>query len=344
MTPVTAMTPMTHSTMPHSTQNTTEAEMEAQPGWPALLTAFPGGALHDASPAEAQPCAVHGCPDPGRYRFYGQQACSVRCLELLLESAVLAEQSLATASALKARPRVQLGRILIEQGTINEAQLEQALRSQRATGAGRLGCWLKQQVELPEADFTAALSIQWRCPVFRTGTFTPARMASYLPRPLVEEQGALPLRLTGSPERLSLCFEDHMDYELMGAAERMHGIGVDAGLLTATEFWTATRDLLSVPFPRVVTMEAPSAECMIEAMGRFLAAAGASDARVVAVHGCYWLRIWTAAPRAVPGPHGGLTAHDILCTPLHGGGGRDDGGHAVEALAARMLRVLDRSN
>ncbi len=343
MTPVTAIAPLTHNLT-----YTMQPEMETHPEWSAILPALaedllPDGGFPDAGDSQSQPCAVHGCLEPGQYRFQGQRACSRRCLELLLQSAVLEEQSLATAGALKSRPRVQLGRILIEQGTINEAQLEQALRSQRATGAGRLGCWLKQQVELPEADFTAALSIQWRCPVFRIGTFAPVRMASYLPRPLVEEQGALPLRLTGSPERLSLCFEDHVDYELMSAVERMHGIGVDAGLLTATEFWTATRDLLSVPFPRVAKMEAPTPDCMIEAMSRFLADSGAQDARMVAVHGCYWLRVWTAAPRASHGSAGPV-AHDILCTPLHAAGGRDEGEHAVETLAARMLRVLEQSN
>ncbi len=285
-------------------------------------------------------CAAHDCPGAGRYLFNGQRACSRECLEVLLRSAVIEEQTRATAAALRARPRVLLGRILIEQGTINEAQLEQALRSQRATGAGRLGCWLKQQVELPEADFTASLSIQWRCPVFRLGNFASARMVSYLPRPLMEGLGAIPLRLTGSPHRLALCFEDHLDYELLSATERMHGVGADGGLLTATEFWQATRELLGVRFPRVEEVETASPDAMVEAMSRLLVVSGAEQARMASVHGCYWLRLWTSSGRTDRTSAPTAESADILCT-LRAGSPRAHGDEdTVERLTSSMLRVL----
>jgi hypothetical protein len=328
----------------------TELYTGAELAGAAIFAAGAASALTTNEQRTTTGCATHGCSGEGRYLFHGQRACSRGCLELLLRAAVIEEQARSTAAALRARPRVLLGRILIEQGTINEVQLEHALRSQRATGAGRLGCWLKQQVELPEADFTAALSIQWRCPVFRFGNFAPARMASYLPRPLMEAHGALPLRLTESPERLSLCFEDHVDYELLSATERMHGVSADAGLLTATEFWQATRDLLGVRFPRIQEVEASSPDTMVEAMGRLLIASGAQDARMVAVHGCYWLRLWTSPS---PSHANGMiapepVAWDILCTPRTGSNFNsdfsdtqsDESARTVEHLTAAMLCVL----
>ena len=276
-------------------------------------------------------CAVRECSDEGRFAFNGQRACSRRHLELLLRAAVLQEQTRAMRAALRVKSRVLMGRILIEQGAITEPQLEQALASQRSTGAGKLGSWLKQQVELPEADFTAALSIQWRCPVFRLGNFAPARMASFLPRPLMEKLDAVPLRLSGSPQRLSLCFEDHVNYELLSAAERMHGVATDAGLLTATEFWQATRELLGVRFPRAVCVEASSPDCMVESMSRLLVKANAEDARMVAVGDCYWLRLWPAA---------GAMPCDLLCTPRGSSLNGEAGAASVEQLTASMLSVL----
>ena len=269
-------------------------------------------AINEEQVAPAPHCAMPGCKGRSLYPFESGGACSPGCLQQLLREAVAEEQRLAHLEELEAKPRVKLGRILIEQGTINEAQLEQALRSQKATGAGLLGCWLKQQVHLPEAEFTAALSIQWKCPVFRSGTFAPARMAAYLPRPLIEAHGALPLRVTGSPERLSLCFEDHVDYPLMHAAERMHGISVDGGLLTATEFWQVTRELLSVRAPTVTVLSASSTECMTEAMARSLASSDISGCRLVAVHDCFWLRTWIK----VENPDHSVTqvVQDLLCT------------------------------
>ncbi|WP_158615540.1 hypothetical protein [Acidipila sp. EB88] len=257
------------------------------------------------------PCAVVACAAQGVYHFNGQWACSVDCLEQLLRAVVIAEQALAAAAALHAAPRVKLGRILIEQGIINEAQLEQALRSQRSVGAGKLGCWLKQQVELPEADFTAALSIQWQRPVFRMGAFQAARMVSYLPAALMEKHGALPLRITGAPERLSICFEDHIDLELLSAAERMHGLSVDAGLLTATEFWQVTRELLGQRPPACVSVEAASVPGMTAAMSQLLCDPAVITSRLVAVHGCYWLRVWKQGSTAHQ-TFGGSLEHDSM--------------------------------
>ena len=285
-------------------------------------------------------CGVEGCERERRISFHGKGACSGPCLELLLREAVIEEQALATAAAFRARPRVQLGRILVEQGTITEAQLDKALRSQRATGAGKLGSWLKQQVDLPESDFTAALSIQWRCPVFRAGAFVPGRMAVYLPKLLIEEHGALPLRVTGAPERLALGFEDHVDHELVHAAERMHGMEVDAGLLVATEFWHGTRDVLAVPFPRVYQVQPSSHDAMIAAMGRLLIQTQAIDARMVAVRSCFWLRFWISAPGS--GREGQTVVHDLLCTPRNAQQElyEPEPGNDVEMLLREMSRVL----
>ena len=260
-------------------------------------------------------CAVETCCREANFHFQGRGACSGRCLELLMRDAVIEEQVLATVAAFRARPHVQLGRILVEQGAITEAQLERALRSQKAAGAGKLGSWLKQQMALPDLDLTAALSSQWRCPVFRAHAFLPGRMSVYLPRPLVEEHGVLPLCVGGSPERLALGFEGHIDYEIIQAAERMHGIKADAGLLPAHEFWQSMRDLLAVPFARVHQVRPSSHDVMIAVMSRLLARSAAANARLVAVHGCFWLRFWSPASgeRRSAQP----VVHDLLCTPYH---------------------------
>ncbi len=318
----------------------TIATIEA--GWPAGLNqVIP---IREQGKELTTPCAVETCGSlnlEGKgYELHGQVACSRECLETLLRAAVLEESMRATAAAMTARPRVLLGRILVEQGTINEAQLEEALRLQRDTGAGKLGSWLNQGMILPEAEFTAALAIQSHCPVFSLGNFVPARMASYLPKALMEEHGAVALRTTGYSQRLSLCFEDHLDHELMRAAERMHLVSVEGGLLTESDFWQATRNLLAVQFPKCVTVQAPSLDCMVEAMSRLLASAGAVSARLAAVHGSYWLRFWTFPHSALAsGEAGEMVPHDVLCTPGSTSRVQVDGSD-VEGLTAAMLGVL----
>lgn len=317
---------------------------EASGAVSALAGAVAYGIEEKGAAASGRKCSFAGCESTGKIRLNGKWACGRACLEELLREAIVEEGMRSAALTLRARPRTLLGRILIEQGTITEGQLEAALRSQRATGAGRLGCWLKQQTELPESEFTAALSIQWGCPVFRVGNFASHPMAGYLPKLLIEQSSAVPLRLSeGSPERLSLCFEDHVDYQLLQAAERVHGIAVEAGLLTASDFWAASNALDRAVFPAAVAVEAASVDRMAQAMSYALIKAYAGHARLALVGGCYWLRFWKAREDVEASP-AGCGAYDILCTPRAGDLDIVDAesSEAAAALGAAMLEVLQK--
>jgi hypothetical protein len=287
-------------------------------------------------------CSQPGCLQAGRYGLHGLRACGRACLEALLRTIVISEQADALVADLGSAPRVRLGQILIEQGSITEAQLERALRAQRATGAGRLGSWLKQQVDLSEADFAVALSIQWKCPVFQLGNFAPRRMARFLPRQLAEERGALALRIRGDAPRISICFEDHVDSVLLRAMERMHGVPVEAGLLTSGDFWQATREFMGVPFPRCASVTAPSIDDMTRAMSHVLMAFEAHDARLVAIGSRYWLRVWQSRSDTAGGAQGaGLPAVEHT---LYGRTAADIGeerSHAAVPWDAEAVVALD---
>ena len=263
---------------------------------------------HDVNPLCANPECRQPIHRPAAVSFAGQALCGPVCLEAAFRTTLAAEHGLSTAAALETGPRVRIGQILVEQGVITEAQLERALRSQRLTGAGRLGTWLLDQTQLPEEDFAAALSIQWGCPVFRVGVFAAQRMAEFLPRCLVEKLGALPLRVSRHPERLTICFEDRLDAELLRACQRMHGMRVEAGLMASNEFWHGSAELLKANFPASCLIEATSLDEMIGAMVETMTRSEAVNAQLVYVQGYYWLRMWAVEgqPRTVAG--------DVLCT------------------------------
>jgi hypothetical protein len=281
-------------------------------GWPFAIEtnndSLNAQAIAKLAPVAAPAlCAAPGCGGDGRYTLNGSSACSRRCLDILMRSALLRKQTQTTEAPPKSRTHVRIGSILVDQGIITEGQLERALRAQMAAGAGRLGCWLKQQSNLSEADFTAALAIQWRCPVLPLGTFSAIEMASTLPRWMAEEGGAIPLRLSGQPQRLTLAFEDHINDEITQAVEQMLGIGVDPGLLTASEFWQATRELLTVRYPPAARLRASSLDGMVEALSHALSETGATTARMVMVQGKCWMRFWVESTAQ------GLVSRDLLC-------------------------------
>ena len=264
--------------------------------------------------AMEEQCGRPGCREFGGVRFRGTLFCNTACLTPALRTALYAERQEArrgeVVSGIALQGRALLGSILVDQGAITEQQLASALCSQQDAGTGRLGSWLRQQAGLSEVELASALSIQSRCPVFRVGNFQAVEMASYLPRPLLECCGVVPLRLSGSPQRLALCFEDHVDATLAAAVGRMHdGMAVDAGLLTATDYWRAARELFAVPFAPAEQMEANSIEEALRLIVRFTTGAAARSLRVVAVHNRFWVRVLAPDPG-----HAKWSHQDLLCT------------------------------
>ncbi len=263
--------------------------------------------------AVGEQCGHKGCRAIGTIGFREALFCGAACLAPALRAVLHAERQEARQGKAVFGPgsgdRVPVGRILVEQGAITEQQLASALLSQQQAGTGRLGSWLRQQSGLGEVALASALSIQSRCPVFRIGNFDAVEMSTYLPRPFLESCSAIPLRLTGSPQRLALCFEGHVDPALAGAVARMHGIAVDAGLLTATDYWQAARELFDVRLAPAEQREAESIEEALRIIVRFATGTAARSLQVVAVHNCFWVRVLAPDPGRT-----GWVHLDLLCT------------------------------
>jgi hypothetical protein len=240
--------------------------------------------------------------------FAGQTLCSPECLATMLKECLIQEKRV-SESSLGARPLMLIGQILMDQGSITASQLERALQAHRSSGK-LLGECLMTQMLLSEEDLTAALSIQSYCPVYRAGTFVPERMTKFLPRALVESFGALPLRVSHNPDRLMIGFADRLDYRLISACERMHGIDVDGGLLVPREVQKVKSGLLESDFAPCRMVLARSRQAKIEGMSRAILDHAAHDARLVYVRGYFWLRMWTGSKDM----HGEKSQpNDLLC-------------------------------
>ena len=277
-------------------------------------------------------CAVCRSPVRTLCRVGARLVCGAQCAEQALGEAVAAELAASSAGALRTGPKLRIGEILVERGVITEEQLERALRSQRLTGAGRLGNWLRELTQLPDREFAAALAIQWECAVYSLAQFAPEAVAALLPRTLIETLDALPLRMSGEGEHLILCFEDRPDRELVRACGRMHGVSVEGGLLPSHEFWHGSRQILRCTFPPSVLVRAADREQMISAVAACLFHSGVFQARMVYVRGHYWVRFWTRTEL------GGTDAsvRDLLC--LIEARGDAEGGSS--ALAAEIRAGL----
>ncbi|MHC4985533.1 MAG: GspE/PulE/PilB domain-containing protein, partial [Planctomycetota bacterium] len=91
--------------------------------------------------------------------------------------------------------RVQLGQLLLQQGAINEAQLEQALEHQRSSGKDLLLGEVLQKLELcSEEDVMQALAAGHGVPFAHVSPrITDPKVMESLPREFIEKNGVLPM-------------------------------------------------------------------------------------------------------------------------------------------------------
>ena len=243
--------------------------------------------------------------------FEGAWNCSDPCTAQRVRTAVRRELEGRKAGAERHRHRVPLGLLMLEQGWINEKQLRSAVENQRAQGGGRIGQWLMVREGVAEELVTRALGLQWSCPVLPLHTHDAGALAPLLPRFFVDAFGALPLRVAAS-KVIYLGFEDHLDPVLALALERVSGQRVEIGIIAGSQFAPAHMRTLEAAFPPVELIEAASEHALVRALARRVEQVRPVESRLVRVHDCLWLRLWTKAQNGpIPEPAG---VRDVICT------------------------------
>lgn len=247
--------------------------------------------------------------------FEGQWTCSPACMRALVLAAVQRERSSGPTRPAPLSHRIPLGLTLLEQGQITEAQLKAALRSWRESSeaAGepmRLGKWLVHSGVLGPAAVTRGLSLQWNCPAYSLGDFRPEKTAALLPRLLVEICGGIPV---GIARGVGLAFSGSLDRSLSYALERATGFRVVAGIAADEEVQCAVRRYMATAAPPVEFLEVTDGAALARAIAARIERERAPEARLVRVHGIYWLRLWRKENPA-PGLAGIGDVEDMLCT------------------------------
>ncbi len=231
------------------------------------------------------------------FAFEGAWPCGRNCLRAVVAAAIRREvgDGLAGNPAGPHRHRVPLGLVLLAQGWVTHPQLQKALAAQRQAGHGRIGDWLASECGVREEHVTRALGMQWSCPVLSVEMFEPEAMAGLVPRSLIDDFQFLPLRVAGR-SILYIASEDRIDASAAFALERMMGLRVESGLLTGSDYQMSREQLLSprmkVHFPAESIGTFSGLDALATAFTARIQEARPVEARLVRLHGCFWLRMW----------------------------------------------------
>ncbi len=234
---------------------------------------------------------------PSGARFHGAWYCAPQCLEDALR------QSFAKALApVPQKPevshRIPLGLLLLSRGYLTEVQLLSALATQSRRGFGRLGYWLEELGFVTEPQITAALGLQWACPVLPPFAVKDAAGAEMIPFRLLEKFRMLPVRFVPATGVLLVAFSQGVDYSALYAIERVLACRTEPCLLRQSAMDWALERIAETGHPQERYIEsAQGAGEMAHTTCEYVLNLRAGEVRIAACGKYVWVRLESA-----PGP------------------------------------------
>jgi len=180
-------------------------------------------------------CALPSCSELKRHwtRLHSQPGalldgrfyCRPQCLEKALVGHI--SRLLAMTQPLPPPNRIPLGLLMVARGKLTHTEVRAALEAQRRGSYCKIGDWFEKLGFATEQDVTAALALQWGCPVVSSfdlavdlaGVGSPGA----IPLPILEAFQMLPANFATATNTLYLAFGERVDHAALYAIERTLG-------------------------------------------------------------------------------------------------------------------------
>lgn len=167
--------------------------------------------------------------DP-RILLDGKSYCQPQCLELALAAQL--SRLLTMNPPLPPPNRIPLGLLMVARGKLTHTEVRAALDAQsraqsrtgthahRSDGGEKIGDWFEKLGFATEQDVTAALALQWGCPVVSSLDLTVVNSPGSIPLSILEAVQMLPVSYAAATSTLYLAFGERVDHAAVYAVER----------------------------------------------------------------------------------------------------------------------------
>jgi len=255
--------------------------------------------------SKRQNCSSVSCPGPkplwqrllrrpaGAF-LHGQFYCGPQCLE----TALLGQISRLRSMSPPAQPpnRIPLGLLMVARGKLTHLEVRAALEAQRRARYGTIGDWIEKLGFASEQDVTAALALQWGCPVASSFDLATVESPGQIPLPILEAFQMLPLSYVAATNTLYLAFGARVDHAALYAIERILDCRTQP---CVAPFKSIARQLeLLRQLPRVSDVEFITRDLseMSRITSSYVARLSPEDVRLSRIGRFIWLRMNPGSP------------------------------------------------
>jgi hypothetical protein len=251
-------------------------------------------------------CDNASCPHTRHSRWpFGRNLTAKRGIELnqrwycfpdCFEQAARQEFSRMFPAAIRRRPRqhrIPLGLVLLSRGFIDNQILQEALQAQRRSREGRLGEWLMRLGAVSEDQVTAALAIQWSCPVFPLERHHHLiDCAGMVPLPILEAARMAIVDYLPTGLSLYVAFANGIDHCTLQALEEMFRCRTEPCLVRESSLLQALEAIRNFPRPAEIVIDNTCDPLeMAHTLRSYAAAKDAEQVRIVKCEAYIWAQL-----------------------------------------------------
>jgi hypothetical protein len=225
----------------------------------------------------------------GSVCVHGLRYCFPHCFERELMRRLVRMQPTRAARRTLAH-RLPLGLLMLSRGDLTDSQLRQTLQEQQLHKGRRIGECMQQLGYVREPQVTAALAMQWCCPVLKT---LPQHVIDCgVPQGLLRRFRMMPVHFSAATRALYIAFVEDIEYPALIAIEQMLDCKTQACLTTSSGLQTAFERMEQQSMPlekEFAGLRAP--EEMTRITSSYAARLFADDVRAVACGDLAWVRV-----------------------------------------------------
>lgn len=197
------------------------------------------------------------------------------------------------------RYRLPLGLLMVSKGLLSREGMQEALKAQRESQKGRFGEWLLQLGIVTEEQLTAALGMQWGCPVFHLAQ-SPGfnECAEMIPLCVMETSRMTPVHFMPTSRKLYVAFSDGIDFSVLRAIEQVLDCSTQPCVISESEMATTYEVVRQMDRSLETQLECPDDfRDLAREVREWVETNRAEQVRAANCPGCFWVKI--ASPRAV---------------------------------------------
>ena len=223
--------------------------------------------------------------------LHGQFYCRPQCLE----TALMGQISRLRALSPSAQPpnRIPLGLLMVARGKITHTEVRAALEAQRRARYGSIGDWIEKLGFASEQDVTAALALQWGCPVASSFDHSIVDAHGNIPLRILEAFQMIPFNYTASTNTLYLAFGARVDHAALYAIERILDCRTQPCVAPAKRVVRELEQLRLLARPNDVEFATRDLGEMARITSSYIARLSPEDVRLSRVRSFIWLRMKT---------------------------------------------------